>query len=114
MSHQPPKGYYQTFEITENDDGIRPAGKPDECFYCHQGVGEKHKDGCVITWRDKEVNLVAKVRFTESVPEHWTEQDILFRYNESTWCAGNLFDRFDQELSSASCGCDETVVELEK
>lgn len=110
MSHQPVAGYYPTFEITENDDGIRPAGKPDECFYCRKSVGSEHEDGCVITWKHKKVELVAKVEFTEEVPEHWTKEDIIFRFNESTWCASNLFNRFHQSIGG--CGCEETTVEL--
>lgn len=26
--------------VKKDDTGIRPAGKPDECFYCHSKVGE--------------------------------------------------------------------------
>lgn len=101
-----PDGRYKTFVITEKDDGIRPAGKPDQCFYCGHKVGEKHENGCVITWRNKKVRLLAVVEFEEEVPEHWTDEDILFRYNESTWCASNLYERFNDN----NCGCDVTVV----
>ena len=30
------------------DDGIRPAGAPDACFYCKQKVGQPHKRDCVM------------------------------------------------------------------
>lgn len=34
--------------VTAADPGIRPAGKPDACFYCHRKVGEQHAESCVI------------------------------------------------------------------
>ena len=36
-----------THIVTADDEGIRPAGKPDECFYCLRKVGELHRDDCV-------------------------------------------------------------------
>lgn len=102
---------YPTFEVAKDDDGIRPNGEPDSCFYCQQKVGKLHTKNCVITWRDKKVKLIALVEFEEEVPEHWDEEDIRFRYNDSTWCASNLFDRFDNEDDETnSCGCRETTV----
>jgi hypothetical protein len=105
MSLDAPKGYYPTYEITENDDGIRPAGQPDECFYCNRKVGQLHEDGCVITWKDKTVKLVAVIEIEKSVPEHYNREDIMYKYNEGTWCASNLQDEFDKD-----CGCDRTEV----
>lgn len=99
---------YPTFSITENDDGIRPAGKPDQCFYCLQNVGQEHEKGCVVTWRHKKVKLLAHVEFEGDVPEHWDNESILHRYNESTWCASNLADTFTDE----DCGCGRTKVEI--
>lgn len=108
MSTQLKPDIYPTFEITATDDGIRPAGKPDECFFCHQHVGSNHTKGCAITWRLKTVKLLAVVEFEEEVPEHWTNEDIRFRYNKSTWCALNLWGRFDD----GTCGCSYTKVVL--
>ncbi len=42
--------YAKTFgwpKVLPNDYGIRPAGKPDECFYCYQRVGQAHRSDCV-------------------------------------------------------------------
>jgi hypothetical protein len=33
--------------VLPNDDGIRPAGNSDECFYCNQKIGTSHKEDCV-------------------------------------------------------------------
>ena len=102
---------YPTFEVSVEDDGIRPKGEPDECFFCRQKVGQLHIKDCVITWRHKKIKLIALVEFEEEVPEHWDDENIRFRYNDSTWCASNLFNRFDNEDDEdSSCGCPETSV----
>ena len=44
--------------VDPKDDGIRPAGRPDECFYCRQKVGEPHGQKCVI------VNKLVEMRVT--------------------------------------------------
>jgi hypothetical protein len=101
---------YPTFEITENDNGIRSAGEPDACFYCQMSVGDNHIFGCVITWRSKKVKLEAIIEFEQDVPEHWTDENILFRYNEGTWCASNLVDIF----ADNDCGCGRTSVVIKE
>ena len=32
--------------VLKDDDGIRPAGRPNQCFYCNQQVGKPHKQDC--------------------------------------------------------------------
>lgn len=69
--------------------GPRPAGKPDECFYCHARIGEEHRDTCVM--RRKTVLVRMTVPVVLSVPEDWTEKDVLFHLLESSSCsAGNI------------------------
>lgn len=74
--------------ITENDPGIRPAGKSDECFYCRRKVGEEHGPECVIV--TKLIQLEATITYEVRVPHYWTSEDIYFRYNEGGWCAHNF------------------------
>lgn len=38
--------------VSADDPGIRPAGKPDECFYCHAKVGELHWPECCVVVKD--------------------------------------------------------------
>lgn len=98
-----PEKYYITFRVKKDDKGIRPAGKPDECFYCHSKVGTNHERGCVITWNYRKEVLTAVVKFRVEVPEHWSREDIMRRYNESSWCVSNIFKEDD-------CGCDRYQV----
>ena len=71
------------------DYGVRPAGKQDECFYCHEKVGTQHKTDCVI--RERTVVVEVRMHMVVTVPEFWTTEDIEFHRNESTWCANNLY-----------------------
>lgn len=70
------------------DHGPRPAGKPDECFYCHEKVGGDHKDDCVLF--QKLVVVEVKFTYIRTAPAGFTDQDIEFGMNESSSCADNM------------------------
>ena len=76
--------------VLSNDDGIRPAGKPDHCFYCRQKVGQPHGPTCVV------VTKLVRLRYTFAVdvrvPHFWTPADIESHRNDSSWCADNALD----------------------
>lgn len=94
--------------VTESS--TRPAGKPDECFYCNRKVGEQHKEDCVIRSRTVVVNFTISV--TLDVPEAWEPEFINFRYNESSWCAGNLVSLLKQRDENIDgCLCEFTKAE---
>ena len=84
--------------VHENDDGIRPAGKPDECFYCQQKVGQPHGPDCVCVKKLVELKVEARLddgtTFTglwqHEVPHFWGVAQIEFHKNESSWCANTL------------------------
>lgn len=67
-----------------NDNGIRLAGKPDECFYCHSKVGEPHKRDCVVIRKRVKMRFIVEIETDE--PHSWTKDDIEFHYNNSS-CA---------------------------
>ena len=75
-------------KVTKNDHGIRPAGRPDQCFYCRSMVGEEHKSDCVVV--TKRVRLKATIFYDVEVPHDWDQKMIEFRYNDSTWCTTNV------------------------
>lgn len=77
--------------------GIRPAGKPDECFYCHEKVGTQHKSDCVI--RSRTVVIELKLPLVVSVPEKWDVSNIEFKYGESSYCMNNIQDNIDNFFS---------------
>lgn len=91
--------------VLAKDDGIRPAGPPDACFYCNQKVGQPHTRSCVC------VQKVVKVRFAVDldlrVPYDWKPTDVDFRYQDSTWCGDNILDLAREQLlvERAAGGC---------
>jgi hypothetical protein len=88
----------QTWPLIEpNDDGIRPAGPPDACFYCDQKVGARHGFDCVIVTKRVEMRVRAKLPSGEFAgswqfdePHSWDARMSQFYRNESSWCAGNF------------------------
>lgn len=87
--------------VLVDNPGMRPVGKPDECFYCRRRIGQPHGDECVIVvkkvkylvrvggkdWDDLDGEVVGS--FTRDDPYHWTVHDCKFHKNGSSWCAGN-------------------------
>jgi hypothetical protein len=86
--------------VDERDDGIRPAGPPDECFYCRQKVGQRHGFECVIVTHRIETRVTATLPDGEKLvgtwhtdePHFWDEDQCNFHKNESSWCASNFLD----------------------
>ena len=97
--------------VDPKDNGIRPAGKPDECFYCQSKVGEPHGRECVIV--TKSVTLEYRILIDVEVPHFWNDDDINFHRNEGSWCAGNAVNElvcFKEELEArGECLCDRFV-----
>jgi hypothetical protein len=48
--------------VAPNDDGIRPAGPRDACFYCRQKVGQPHKPDCVHRDEDRAASIHLRSR----------------------------------------------------
>ena len=88
---------------TVGEYSVRPAGKPDECYYCGAKVGEQHKPNCTI--RKKTIVARLTIDFVDSVPENWDKDIIDFHYNDSSWCASNIVNRLE-ERSNFRCLCD--------
>lgn len=78
-----------------SEHGPRPAGPADRCFCCLAPVGDDHLADCVC--RQRLVEIEVTLRLSIAVPEAWTQDQIEFRHNESTWCWSNLAD----ELAAA-------------
>lgn len=89
--------------VTEKS--VRPAGRPDECFYCNQKIGSEHKKDCVI--RSKTVVVDFTIRTVMAVPEFWDEEFINFRLNERSWCVDNILPILEKK-SEHSCLCMHT------
>jgi hypothetical protein len=90
--------------VLSNDDGIRPAGKPDECFYCKQKVGQPHKSDCVILSRKVKVRYSFEIEI--EVPWEWDAETIRFHRNDSSWCANNAIRELEEFTDDdARCLC---------
>lgn len=101
--------------VKKNDYGIRPAGKPDECFYCHSKVGEPHKFNCVTVC--KMVKLRATIDYEYPIPISWDKNRIENHYNLGTWCANNLIEDLKDYIEyidekDGSCLCYRSKVEV--
>jgi hypothetical protein len=93
--------------VDARDDGIRPGGRPDQCLYCRQRVGQYHGWQCVIV--KKRVELRVRAAFTGGVvfglwqldlPHGWDAEAIEFYQNDSSWCASNFLR--EQELGTVT------------
>ena len=88
------------------DYGIRPAGKPDHCFYCKQPLGAQHAEGCVI--RSRTVLVRTIVTHAIDVPENWDVSNIEF--TEGSSCSDNLIRQLEMlsnrlsEKEHCTCG----------
>lgn len=74
--------------VHRKDDGIRPAGPPDQCFYCHAKVGNPHAQNCVA------VKKVVRMRFVVEIdteqPFSWTNEHIEEFEKHEGYCLQNL------------------------
>jgi len=76
--------------LVTKENGPRPAGNPDECYYCKQKIGTEHRADCVC--RKRTILIEATMLILQDIPEAWDESDIDTYYNESSSCSNNLVD----------------------
>jgi len=93
-------------KVLLNDDGIRPAGPADACFYCRQRVGEEHKRDCAVI--TKIVRLRYHIEVDVEVPHCWDKEQIEFHRNLGTWCADNALEEIEKHTSHVIKGNDAT------
>ena len=97
--------------VIKNDNGIRPAGKPDECFYCNQKVGTPHKEDCVCVYKKVKIKYTYEIEI--EVPFDWDKEQIEFHRNEGSWCADNSIRELEEiaeQENSCLCGCFQADV----
>lgn len=86
-----------------DDDGVRPAGKQNECFYCQSPKGQ-HKDDCVCVKRT--VVLRMTVDYVIEVPRSWSAQEIEDHRNLGSFCLTNDIWKIAEE----DCHCGRAEV----
>jgi hypothetical protein len=89
-------------KVVENDDGIRPAGNKDECFYCRRKIGQPHEEDCVIVTKKVKVRYSFEIEI--DVPHFWDKDNIEFKLNDSSWCADNALEDLT-EYAGDGCLC---------
>lgn len=80
--------------VAPDDDGIRPAGKPDKCFYCGRKVGKYHRLDCVTIMRPVRVKYTFDA--VHLVPQSWGKRAIEVHLNETSWCADNAMIELEE------------------
>ena len=93
----------ETFKVTP-ENGPRPAGSPDHCFYCEVPVGGYHDSECVLRIRTVVVRMT--VEYEIEVPESFDKDLIEFGRNEGTWCASNAMKELDKLIEDDGCLCN--------
>lgn len=91
------------------DNGVRPNGHPDLCFYCGFEKGT-HKEDCVCP--QKSVVIKMTIEYVVSVPRFWEANDIDFHRNDSSWCAGNAIAELNVIYATQDCLCEQTTFEF--
>lgn len=89
--------------VHEKDDGIRPAGKTDECIFCRQKVGSEHLADCVCV--TKRVKLRVTIEYEVDVPHHWDKNLIEFQRNDGSWCVDNMLEELAEIAEAEGCLC---------
>lgn len=90
-------------ELKVTPYAARPAGRPDECFYCHRKLGENHISDCVLI--RKKVKIRLTVEYDVSVPFHWDASAVDFHRNGSSWCVDNCIDELKALAPKDGCLC---------
>jgi hypothetical protein len=99
--------------VVPNDDGIRPAGPPDACFYCKNRVGEPHGLSCVVV--QKRVRVTYTFTLEIDIPHNWEAKQFEFHRNAGSWCADNAIDELSAILeddNGPGCLCQTFKAKL--
>jgi hypothetical protein len=109
----------EEFLVTEQECNRGATRGSTTCFYCHQPLGEPHKD-CVFVNKNVTYDVFVEGKkvgtFARPDPAHWTEWDCNFHKNESSWCSDNALDvivwtdeearkRVEAVCSNNTCSC---------
>lgn len=87
----------------------RPGSDAHACFYCHEDVGGKHLETCVLI--NKRVQLKMTINYPAQVPASWDKDQINFHRNDSSWCSDNALDELQDLTDDDNCLCRYTAFE---
>lgn len=92
----------ETF-IVSKENGVRPAGDQDKCFYCKQLIGDQHKEDCVLRKRTVVVRTV--IDHVVSYPVSFDADTINFCRNKSSSCQNNILSELEELEERLGDGC---------
>lgn len=104
----------ETHAVTK-ENGPRPAGSPDHCFYCNIPVGGTHKTDCPLRKRTVMARVTIEIPWVTSESINKYEFYLMYQgsRSRSTWCAGNIIDVLSILIQdSESCLCGHVKVSL--
>lgn len=100
--------------VLPDDDGIRPAGQHDQCFYCRAKVGQPHSERCVTVTAHVLYGVYVNEKRVGSLkmyePCCWGVDDLEWARNDGTWCASNAIDEIewtDEDAKNTAIAADE-------
>lgn len=84
----------ETHRVTP-ENGVRPAGKDNECFYCHQPLGTEHLVDCALRTRTVLVEYrVLVVKHYPTDPD-WDAHLVEFQINDGSWCCSTILGELE-------------------
>jgi len=75
-------------DYTVTKKAMREASAKEECFYCHQPVGECHKKDCILV--KKKAVVRAKIEYEVNIPACYDYGNTLYFYNKLSHCISNI------------------------
>src|SRR5215813_8134156 len=103
----------ESFKVTK-ENGPRPTGLPDKCFYCGRSTGQDHEESCACRQRTVILRFSVEILTVVGAGDAYTSQFITERFNNSTWCKSNalpLIERASED--DCLCGIASCVYERE-
>jgi hypothetical protein len=96
--------------VVPNDDGIRTAGKPDQCLYCKSVIGQEHARDCVVV--KKRVRIKVTITYEVDEPYSWTAEQIESHRNNGSWCGNNALQEIENYTEQFGCLCEHAHFEV--
>lgn len=91
----------ERYKVTR-DNGPRPAGPANQCFYCTRKIGQEHAADCPLRVRTVVVDI--SLRIGMQVPETWTESNIQSFFNGGN-CINNQVTELENSFLAAGKKC---------
>jgi hypothetical protein len=85
---------------------MRSASTKNRCFYCHQSIGDEHKNDCILL--KKKHIIQVQIELEMDMPASWDKESIEFFLNEGSWCSDNI-TIYIEKVMETGCLCGITT-----